>query len=299
MAIFQDVGAATGSLLNTFNGLANYLANKPYIEQGRKAIEDAYLRMQGFSPEQIQAIHADPQAQTELSKIHEDPTLRNYQMDALSGLGTIVDAGGAPTAQDYEAYQRARQQAGQQAAAARGAAAHEQQARGMQGGNAALLQNLNASQNANNQGNAMAVQAASDSRERYLQALNALGSQAANVRGQDYGIKSNAANAQDSINRFNAQMRVDAQKFNKGLEQQNLNNRANALQMRMQAAQALAGGNANFANWDSDKAARIAAMGAKTLEQGGAVADDFMSMFGGGGGTGGAGFGGGGGGFGF
>lgn len=274
------------------------------MEQGRQAIEDAYLKAQGFTPEQIAEIHADPQAQTELSKIHEDPRLRQYQMEALDQLGSIVGAGGKMTAQDYEAFQKARQQAGMMANAARGAAATEQQQRGLTGGNAALLSNLVASQNANNQANMMGVQAASDARERYLQALNSLGSQSSNVRGQDYQIAANRANAQDSINRFNSQMQQDVQRFNTGIQQQNIGNQANALRMKMDAANQLAGGNANYANWDSTMGGRVAAAGAKSMEQGGAAADEFMNFFmggmgGGGGGSGGGGMGGMGGGSGF
>jgi hypothetical protein len=62
-------------------------------------------------------------------------------------------------------------------------------------------------------------------RQRALQALEASGALAGQVRGQDWGIASQRATAQDAINRFNASQRAASQAYNLGLPQQEFENR--------------------------------------------------------------------------
>lgn len=280
MADSSGAGGIAGQMVDMFiNAFARSQAENE-AREGQRAITNAYYEALGVIPPDLDAIDLQQQQNTELGNIAEDPRLRDYQMKALGQLGSIVDAGGGMTSQDYEAYQRARQQAGMMANAARGAANTEQQQRGLQGGNAALLSNLASSQNANNQANQMGVQAASDSRARYLAALNQLGSQSGAVRGQDYGIASNRASAQDAINKFNAQMRNDTQKYNQGLSQQNFQNQAAAVGLHSNAAQMY---NNSRRNRQDDKQEEGAVWGGAA----GNLTNSLISSAGGGGGGGG------------
>lgn len=282
MAGGGGAGAIGGQMVDMFINAFGRSQADAEAREGQRAVTNAYYEALGLTPPDLDAIDLQQQQDTALGQIAEDPRLRDYQMQALDQLGSIVAAGGGMTAQDYEAYQRARQQAGMMSNAARQAALNEQQQRGLQGGNAALLSNLVSSQNANNQANQMGVQAASDSRARYLQALNQLGSQSSNVRGQDYGIASNRASAQDAINKFNAQMRQDTQKYNQGLSQQNFQNQAAAIGVHSNAAQQY---NDARRNRQGDKQEDAAVWG----EAAGNLTNSLISSAGGGGGMGGSG----------
>lgn len=285
MADSSGAGGAAGQMVDMFINAFGRSQAEAEAREGQRAISNAYYEALGIIPPDLDATDLQQQGDSQYNYITEDPRLRNYQMQALDQLGSIAAAGGGQTAQDYEAYQRARQQAGMMSNAARGAAMNEQQQRGLQGGNAALLANLTASQNANNQANQMGVQAASDSRARYLAALNQLGSQSANVRGQDYGIASNRASAQDAINKFNTQMRQDTQRYNQGLSQQNFQNQMAASNLHSNAANQY---NQSRRGRQGDKQEDAAVWG----EAAGNLTNSLVSMAGGGGGgSGGGGFG--------
>lgn len=309
--LFESIGATIGSLGNmVITGIGNIIEGVEY-EEVRKLMEDYLREVRGLSLEEAQKIAAQELPRSAFEAIKEDPRLRNYQLQALDELGSVVSAGGEMTAQDRLAYNKARQQAAVMANASRAAAMNEQRARGLGSGNAALVSNLMASQNANNMGAMMGMQAASDARQRYLQALDSLGSQSSNVRSQDYNVAANRASAQDAINRFNAQMRNDADKFNVGVTQMNnqnklakqgmigaaMQNYANAkLGKGQQTSNAMTtfGGqfqtNSHMSGAMGDQIASAAAggggggmMGGAGAAMGGAGGKDWMSIFGGGG----------------
>jgi hypothetical protein len=164
-----------------------------------------------YGPEilpELERVEAQEVAKTELAGIQEDAAPRAAQMAALERLAEL--SSGEMTAEDQAEQRRvvdasagvaARQSAqGEQLAAARGLRRSSlSQALGQQA----------AQQGAQTSADATA-QLAAQRRQRQLQALSQMGGLGGSVRGQDYNIASDRAQAQDSINRFNANMRAGA-----------------------------------------------------------------------------------------
>lgn len=203
---------------------------------------------------ELQPLDLVQQGGTEFGNIVEDPRLRDYQMRALEQLGKEVDAKGM-TDEDRAAYARARGMAGSVDAGLRGAAESQAAQRGMMGSTAAMLGALQGNQAGANRAAEMGTQAAADARQRYMAALNAMGTQAGGVRGQDYGIASQRAQAQDAINRFNAGMQWGNATYNQGLQQQMFDNAMGLAGGRNDAAMGLA----RFYNQRGDQAEKTAA----------------------------------------
>ena len=226
---------ALGQLVNMGINVIGRSAAEGKAREGEEAQTRAYLEQLGILPPQLDVLDLQQQQGSGLADIDEDAKLRAYQMQALEQLGNIVSNEGM-TDKDRAAYQQARLNAGMVDAGLRGAAEQQAAQRGMQGSQAALVGNLLAGQAATNQANIAGVNAASDSRDRYMQALNALSGQSGQTRAQDYTVAANAANAQDAINRFNTGQRWDTAKYNQGLSQQNLANQMAVAQQRAAAA---------------------------------------------------------------
>lgn len=172
------------------------------------------------------------QQKTELAKIQLDPKYKQYQNQALSELSDIVGAGGQMTAQDQLAYDKARQQGASTDLALRQAAESQASQRGL-GASGSYLAGLMGAQAGANRTSMEGLQAASDARQRYLQAINELGGMSTQIRGQDYNIAANEAAAQDAINRFNTSQLWNADLYN---NQQRFENELKKLQGRSGAA---------------------------------------------------------------
>lgn len=189
---------------------------------------------------EMSPLELQQQGLSEMGGINEDPRLRQLQMQALNSLGETVSAGGM-TAEDAAAYNRARQMAGGVDAGLRGSVEQQAAQRGMQSSTGSMLGALNAGQAGVNRASQMGTDAASDARQRYMQALNMLGSQSGQVRGQDYGVARDRAQAQDAINRFNTGMRWQNAQYNQGLQQQMFDNSMGLAQGRSGAYGSVAG----------------------------------------------------------
>lgn len=185
-----------------------------------------------------------PQAQynalgpTELGGISEDPRLRAAQMQALDSLGREVAYNGE-TPEDALAYQKAQQESGRIASGLTGAATQSAAQRGLGGGLQEYIGGLTGAQAGANQANQMQLQEAADARARKLQALDSLSGMASGIRGQDYGIASARANAQDLINKYNNGMMWNVQQYNNQLPQQNFENQLGLDQARLGAANSM------------------------------------------------------------
>lgn len=197
------------------------------------------------------------QSQTELAKIQLDPKYKQYQNQALSELSNIVGAGGQMTAQDALAYNKARQQAASVDLALRQQAESQASQRGL-GASGSYLAGLMGAQAGQNTAAQSGLQAASDARQRYLQAINELGGMATQVRGQDYNIAANEAAAQDAINRFNTSQLWNADLYN---NQQRFENELKKLAGQTQAGQNVYQGMmTNYGLQNQDFSSNMAAM---------------------------------------
>lgn len=196
--MFNWLSSVQGLIATAQNNLENE-KNRAAAMAELKKMEEEWKKL---DPQLQEMLAEQLQQSTQLANIQEDPRLKQYQMRALDELGDIVQAGGKGTAEDALAYDTARQNAASTDMALRGAAESQASARGL-GAAGRFMGALQGAQAGANRMSQEGLQAAADNRKRYLQALNEMGNQAGQVRGQEYNMAANEANAQDAINRFN------------------------------------------------------------------------------------------------
>lgn len=152
----------------------------------------------------------------------EDSTGRRTQLDVMDELQAIYDSGGM-TAGDQAAANQASRQVSSRAASRAGGIGLEAARRGGSQNMAAVL----GAQSGQDELEALAglnADIVASSRQRALQALQARGGMAGQLRGQDWNVASDRASAMDVQNRFNASQRQAAEMYNVGLPQMNFNN---------------------------------------------------------------------------
>lgn len=230
-----DIEMMTGWFSSMISGIAQAGQMAKNAEE-RKAALDKLKQLEAkwdglqLPPE----LKAQLQQQSEMAKIRLDPNLKQYQNQALDALSQTVAQKGM-TDQDRLAYAQARQQGASTDLALRQAAESQASQRGL-GASGSYLADLMGAQAGANRTSQESLQAASDARQRYMQALNQLAGQATQIRGQDYNIAANAAQAQDAINRFNTSQLWNADLYN---NQQRFQNQLSKLQGQMGAGNAV------------------------------------------------------------
>ena len=195
---------------------------------------------------------------TALAAIKEDPALRQQQLGGMRKLSDIYESAGM-TPQDESALQLANMGAEQRASSDYASLQQQLAARGQQG-NPAMMAAL-ASKSGGDVVAATArnrYQAQADARNRAFQALGESTNVAGQIRGQDYGIASNAANAADRIAQFNAQQRTAAQQYSNQMAQQEFANQMGLRQAQSNAALGVASGLENQAQRTGQTGAGIA-----------------------------------------
>lgn len=181
-------------------------------EDRAKALELLKKNLGGIEGLDIPKLTDDviKQQASSLGTYQDNPAVRSQQLRALDMLGNVASEQGM-TAQDRAAYQRAQLEAGREEAGLRGASQQRMTERGLMGSTAGYMGDMMASQAGATRSAMMGTEAAGQARERYLRALESLGSMSGNIRGQDFGQAQAKAAAQDAINRFNAQQGYNAQ----------------------------------------------------------------------------------------
>lgn len=202
----------------------NYQRNKALLESiGIPSIEAQEILL--TNPEYAGELIAETLGDSELKNISTDPTLRRDQMNALAELRGLSKSGLSTV--DRMALNEATTAASAADKARRDTIMSEMQQRGTLDSGAMLANQLSSSQAANQQANQNAMQLAKNAQQTRLGALNQLASQAASMENQDFNRQAQVANAQDIIQKFNAQVRNDAGQFNKQ-QQQSLANQKSA-----------------------------------------------------------------------
>ena len=237
-------------LVNVF-GMSRAEAEREAV---KRVQEDAYKYTTDIKPPTLEEAKLFEQSPAELSKFTEDARLKAAQMKALEGLGREVEYEGM-TPEDFAAVQRAQAQAGSVEAGLRGAAQREMAQRGATSSTAGYLGAISAAQAGTNRAADMQMQAAEDSRRRYMAALEGLGGLGGQVRGQEFGMASERASAQDAINRFNVGQKTATQQYNLGLAQQGFENQLRLAEARRAAAAQRAGAGKQSAE-DAEKSAQ-------------------------------------------
>lgn len=159
------------------------------------------MKVQGeLTPEMEQVI---TQGSSELANVSTDPRLKDAQLAALSSLQEIAGADGMSTT-DKVKFNQIQSENNRNEQGQRGAIMQDMARRGQAGSGmelAAQLMNQQASaERASQQGMDVKAQA----ERRALEALMQGGQLAGDMRGQEFSEKARAAEAQDAINRFNA-----------------------------------------------------------------------------------------------
>lgn len=153
-----------------------------------------------LTPEQETAVNL---AESELQKVQADPTDRQAQLNALASLQKLGETG--MTDMDRAALNQVMNSVNNQEKANREALLQNYRARGMAGSGtelaATLAGNQAATQSAADQGFNVAAQA----QQRALQAIQAGGQLGGQMENQAFSEDVAKAQAQDAINKFNAQ----------------------------------------------------------------------------------------------
>jgi len=212
------VGSLVGSQLskgdyNTSMGLQEQalasLQNIALPEEKALKLEE-YVSAGLITPEMAQAY---TQSDTELANITTDPRLREAQMQALTSLQDISDAGGM-TLTDRANMSKVLSDVATQQKGAREGQMQALRARGMSGSGMDLAAALNSSQAGAQTANQNALNIEAQAQARALESLMSAGTLGGNIREQDYSEQAKAAEAQDLINKFNVANRQDVSNTN-------------------------------------------------------------------------------------
>jgi len=188
-------GSALGSGLGTVIGGLLSPQRDPYADIDIPALQEL--------------INAGKIDATAFTDINLDPATRDAQIRAMTELANEGNRGGA-SLQSRAAQANLMDTAATAERMNREAILRDMASRGQAGGGAELAARLVANQNTNRNTALSSAQLAGDDRARALQAMTSAGSLGGNIRGQDYGIAANRAQAQDALARWNAQNRTGA-----------------------------------------------------------------------------------------
>lgn len=162
-----------------------------------------------ISPEDVPLIQQNPSL---LQSFVENPEVTGAQLQSLHQLQDL--SSGKMTDIDKANLQQLMTQQAQAAKAQRDAIISNAQQRGVSGSGLEMAAQLQNEQEMANRGNAAATQAMLAAQERGVNALNAAGQLAGNMRAQDMDVAAKKAAAIDEINRFNAQNRQNVAQTN-------------------------------------------------------------------------------------
>lgn len=166
-----------------------------------------------ITPEEYQV------AQQERSKLEDyrvDPRLKEAQMRALGGLEDVSRQGGL-TSVDRARISDIQRRGASAERGSREAILQNAQARGVGGSGLELASQLSASQASADRNAQEGENVAARAEQRALDALQGAGDMGGRMRSQDFGEQERISQARDSINRFNAANRTDANRTNAGV----------------------------------------------------------------------------------
>lgn len=245
------VGGALGGLAGLFGGKGKDSAAAQAIQEeieqlkaiGIPSIEAQKITLEKYksagqlTPELEQVF---TQGDSELKSIQEDPALRDAQKAAIAKLQDIGNSGGL-TLEDRVALSTIQNQANTDDKARQGAILSNMAERGISGSGNELAARLASSQAATNRQANQDLNVAATAQKRALDAILQGGTQAGQLRAQDFGQASTVASAQDRINQFNTQNKQQVNAANTGI-----NN--NAQQVNLTSAQNLSNKNTDLSN---------------------------------------------------
>lgn len=194
LAALQAVGVPTADMLKL-----------PELEK--------YVSAGVLTPQQYQAILADPEAYSNAIAANQDNTGRDAQTAALQQLGSIVNSGGSSAINDANLKNNLNQ-TNQAMQAARSGIEDNAKQRGVYGGGLEFISKLlNEQGNAQN-ANLSATNAAADNAKLALQALTQQGQLGGQLQGQANQSAQAQAEAARQIAEYNSQLQSAANQYN-------------------------------------------------------------------------------------
>jgi hypothetical protein len=239
--ILGAAGGVTGAVIAGGQSRRNREAAETNLQDALDAINQ--LRIPDVEKMKLRAELLDKSA---LEGISEDPRLRLAQMQALEQLGQISETGYSDA--DRAGLSLALEQQAQADRAQREALLSNYRQRGLAGSGLEMQANLLANQGGATNRSQLARQQAVQGQQNRMAALNQMGSLGGAIRGQDYGIAADRAQAADRIAQFNASQRAATNAANSALLQQDYLNRANRVGMQTGALTGQANLNTSQAN---------------------------------------------------
>ena len=177
----------------------------------RRLILEEFQRQGIYTPEMEQEISV---AESEMSQLKEDPSLREANMSALQRM--LAQSKSGLTAEDRAALNQARSEVQKDTQSKLAQIQQQMQARGQAGSGAELAMQLQAAQAGSDQAAAGSDTLMAQAQQRALQALGKSSDMASQMRGQDFDVNSAKARAIDERNRFLAENSVSRQSRNVG-----------------------------------------------------------------------------------
>lgn len=215
------------------NAISNILQAGPAVAgnvAGNQAMQNAYAAVlqnlqnemgdySKLSTPQFQQLQAQQVGPSALASIQPNAQARGDEQAAINQLGDIANSGGLELS-DRNALNQLEQTQSRNAQARNNSIANQFAARGQLGSGNQLAMELanaqNATQNANQQGESIAAQA----QNRAMQAIMNKGAASRSMANDDYQRQRAAAEAADSIARYNSGLRTGAAQGNNALAQQ-------------------------------------------------------------------------------
>lgn len=220
MADFDPTQLAQYGIGALTTGAANQAQLQAY-QQVLANLQNEMGDYQKLGPAGYKNIEAQQLGPSALTSIQPDAVARGNEQAAIAQLGDIANSGGLELS-DRNALNQVEQTLSRNNQARNNSLANQFAARGQLGSGAqlamSLANNQNAAMNANQQGESVAA----DAQKRAMQAVMDKAAASRSMSLDDYARQKAAAEAADSIARYNAGMRTDASKYNNTLAGQNL-----------------------------------------------------------------------------
>lgn len=214
-----------GALVAAVVGLVGEALASGDKAEAKALLSRARTQFEGVPLPSLEEIEAQQLGPSALESVKADPTLEGEQYEALGQMDELSQTGTG--IQDRAALNTiANQIARRQRAGAAGIEA-DMAGRGLAGSGLDYAARAQMASDANQRVSEAGQNLAGDAANRRAQAIMAKGDLSGRMRGQQYSEKANAAQARDSIMRFNAQSRDSANRYNQGQRQQRF---ANAMQ---------------------------------------------------------------------
>lgn len=228
---------ATGIYSNIAAPTYNSPVYRPYVDTG--SYDPTMVDNQTIDGgEDVQYTNAEASlaGPTAMEGVSTDPRLADSQYASLGALDEIIQGGGL-NAQDKAALNKVQTDVSAADRGRRDAILQNSAARGMGGGGNELLAQLTSGQAASDRQNQSSMDVAGMAQQRALDAIMQSGQLAGNMRGQEFGEKSDVAKAKDAINTFNAGLGTQNTQFNaaNALQNAQTNRAANAATSMNQA----------------------------------------------------------------